>query len=68
MVVVRIRKPAVTGPLQVVIRLEQNRYTVEQERYYEKTNSGNKHFNPKIKIKILICYPYSFTIEVVGRS
>ena len=25
-------------------------------------------FNPKIKIKILLCHPYSFTIEVVGRS
>ena len=25
-------------------------------------------FNPKIKIKILLCRPYSFTIEVVGRS
>ena len=24
--------------------------------------------NPKIKIGILICCPYSFTIEVVGRS
>ena len=24
--------------------------------------------NPKIKITILICHPYSFTIEVVGRS
>ena len=24
--------------------------------------------NPKIKIKILLCRPYSFTIEVVGRS
>ena len=45
MVVVRIRKPAVTGPLQVVIRVVQNRF-----------------------IKILICCPYSFTIEVVGRS
>ena len=25
-------------------------------------------FNPKIKIKNLLCHPYSFTIEVVGRS
>ena len=24
--------------------------------------------NPKIKINILLCRPYSFTIEVVGRS
>ena len=24
--------------------------------------------NPKIKIKILLCRSYSFTIEVVGRS
>ena len=24
--------------------------------------------NPKIKIKILLCCPYSFTTEVVGRS
>ena len=24
--------------------------------------------NPTIKIKILICRPYSFTIEVEGRS
>ena len=24
--------------------------------------------NPKIKIKILICCPYSFPTEVVGRS
>ena len=24
--------------------------------------------NPKIEIKILSCQPYSFTIEVVGRS
>ena len=24
--------------------------------------------NPKIKIKILLCCPYLFTIEVVGRS
>ena len=24
--------------------------------------------NPKIKIKILICRPYSFTIEAEGRS
>ena len=28
------------------------------------------HFNPlnpNIKIQILICYPYTFSIEVVGR-
>ena len=25
-------------------------------------------FNPKIKIKILLCRPYSFTMEVVGRN
>ena len=24
--------------------------------------------NPKVKIKILIYRPYSFTVEVVGRS
>ena len=29
-VVVRIRKPVVIGPLQLVIRVVQNRYTVEQ--------------------------------------
>ena len=23
--------------------------------------------NPNIKIQILICYPYTFSIEVVGR-
>ena len=23
--------------------------------------------NPNIKIQILICYPYAFSIEVVGR-
>ena len=24
-------------------------------------------FNPNIKIQILICYPYKFSVEVVGR-
>ena len=24
--------------------------------------------NPKIKVEILICYPYTFLIDVVGRS
>ena len=28
----------------------------------------NNPLNPKIKIKILICCPYSFPTEVVGRS
>ena len=24
--------------------------------------------NPNIKIQILICYPYTFSIEIVGRT
>ena len=27
----------------------------------------NNLVNPNIKIQILICYPYTFLIEVVGR-
>ena len=27
----------------------------------------NNPVNPNIKIQILICYPYTFLIEVVGR-
>ena len=27
----------------------------------------NQPLNPNIKIQILICYPYTFSIEVVGR-
>ena len=28
---------------------------------------GVNLLNPNIKIQILICYPYTFSIEVVGR-
>ena len=30
-------------------------------------NLNLNHLNPNIKIQILICYPYTFSIEVVGR-
>ena len=29
-------------------------------------NLNLNHLNPNIKIQILICYPYTFSIEVVG--
>ena len=32
------------------------------------TSKGFNPLNPKVKIKILIYRPYSFTVEVVGRS
>ena len=36
--------------------------------YPPKFKSESSVINPKIKISILICCPYSFPTEVVGRS
>ena len=44
--------------------LKQKQFTKSFQAHFQCINP----LNPKIKIKILICRPYSFTIEVVGRS
>ena len=36
-------------------------------RYCDFELLGLNPLNPNIKIQILICYPYTFSIEVVGR-
>ena len=35
--------------------------------YYRVVPNHLNPLNPNIKIQILICYPYTFLIEVVGR-
>ena len=34
--------------------------------FWEKGEKSFNPLNPNVKIQILICYPYTFPIEVVG--
>ena len=46
---------------------KQNKWIKFSKGFLLLCKSSINPLNPNIKIQILICYPYTFSIEVVGR-
>ena len=46
---------------------KQNKWIKFSKGFLLLYKSSINPLNPNIKIQILICYPYTFSIEVVGR-
>lgn len=71
----RLFRPLENRPVPSCNRLEHktclNSFSRNTPHFVEKTlrsHSTVNPSNPNIKIQILFCFPYTFPVEVVGRS